>query len=96
MRGLTGASRACIYLGRWDDAIEEAQKALKASEEYLDNGLVAFAIWTIAMAYTWKGDLNRAIPYGEQAFQKASTPADKAWAGRGLGWALCRAGKTDR
>jgi class 3 adenylate cyclase/tetratricopeptide (TPR) repeat protein len=96
VRGLTGASRACICLGRWDEAIEEAQKALKVAEEYLDSGLIVFATWTIAMAYTWKGDLNRAILYAEQASQQASTPADKAWAGRGLGWALCRADKTDK
>ena len=28
--------------------------------------------------------------------QKASTPAYKAWAYRGLGWALCRAGEVNR
>jgi len=96
VRGLTAASRAYICLGRWDEAIEEAQKALKVAEEYLDNSLIVFSTWTIVMAYTWKGDLNRAILHGEQAFQKASTPADKAWAGRGLGWALCRAGNTNK
>ena len=48
------------------------------------------------MAYTWKGELNTAILFGEQAFQKASNPADKAWAGRGLGWALCRKSETHR
>jgi len=96
VRGLTAASRAYICLGRWDEAIEEAQKALQMAEKYLDKSLIVFSTWTIVMAYTWKGDLNRAILYGEQAFQKASTPADKAWAGRGLGWALCRAGNTNK
>jgi tetratricopeptide (TPR) repeat protein len=96
VRGLTAASRAYICLGRWDEAIEEAQKALKAAEEYLDNSLIVFSTWTIVMAYTWKGELDQAISYGEQALQKATTPADKAWAGRGLGWALCRAGNTNR
>jgi tetratricopeptide (TPR) repeat protein len=48
------------------------------------------------MTYTWKGDLARAIEYGELAVQKASTPADKAWAQRGLGWALCRSGEVNR
>ncbi len=28
--------------------------------------------------------------------QKAVTPSDKAWARRGLGWALCRAGEANR
>jgi tetratricopeptide (TPR) repeat protein len=96
VRGLCGASRACICLGRWDEAVEEAQKALKVAEESLDNSLVIFATWTLSMAYTWRGDLGRGVEYGELALQKASTPADKAWAHRGLGWALCRAGEANR
>jgi predicted ATPase/class 3 adenylate cyclase len=96
VRGLVAASRACICLGRWDEAVEEAQKALKVAEEFSDHSLIAFATWTLSMAYTWRGDLGRAIEYGELALQKASTPADKAWAHRGLGWALCRAGEANR
>jgi tetratricopeptide (TPR) repeat protein len=96
VRGLCGASRACIYLGRWDEAVEEAEKALKVAEESSDNSLVVWAVWTLSMAYTWKGDLGRAVEYGELALQKAVTPADKAWAQRGLGWALCRAGEANR
>jgi tetratricopeptide (TPR) repeat protein len=86
LRGLVGASRAYIYLGRWNEAVEEAEKALKVAEEASDHSLVAFTAWTLSMAYTWRGDLG----------QKAVTPADKAWTGRGLGWALCRAGETNR
>jgi class 3 adenylate cyclase/tetratricopeptide (TPR) repeat protein len=96
VRGLCGASRACICLGRWDQAVEEAQKALKVAEQSTDNSLVIFAAWTLSMAYTWRGDLGRGVEYGELALQKAVTPADKAWTGRGLGWALCRAGETKR
>ena len=48
------------------------------------------------MAYTWRGDLDRGIEYGELALQKAKTPAVKAWAQRGLGWALCRAGEATK
>jgi tetratricopeptide (TPR) repeat protein len=94
--GLCGTSRACIYRGRWDQAVEEAQKALKVAEESSDNSLIAFAVWTLSMAYSWKGDLGRGVEYGELALQKASTPGDKAWAYRGLGWALCRAGEVNR
>jgi tetratricopeptide (TPR) repeat protein len=96
VRGLCGASRAYICLGRWDQAVEEAEKALKVAEESLNNSLVVFAAWTLSTAYTWKGDLGRAVEYGELALQKAVTPADKAWAKRGLGWALCRAGEANR
>jgi len=96
VRGLSAASRANIYLGRWEEAVEDAQKAVKVAEESSDNSYAVFAIWTLSMAYTWKGDLDRAIEYGEQALQRASTPADKGWARRGLGWALCRAGEINR
>jgi class 3 adenylate cyclase/tetratricopeptide (TPR) repeat protein len=96
VRGLCAASRACICLGRWDEAVEEAQKALKVAEEFSDKSLVVFANWTLSLAYTWKGDFGRAVEYGELAWQKAVTPAEKAWAQRGLGWALCRAGELNR
>ena len=43
-----------------------------------------------------KGDLARAIECAELAVKKAETPADKGWARRALGWALCRAGETKR
>jgi len=96
VRGLGAAARACICLGRWDQAVEEAQKALKIAEESSDNSLVVFAVWILSMAYTWSGDLGRGVEYGELALQKAVTPADRAWALRGLGWALCRAGEATR
>ncbi|NIS70087.1 MAG: AAA family ATPase [Proteobacteria bacterium] len=96
VRGLVAASRAYICLGRWDEAVEESQKAIKIAEEFSENSLVVYATWTLSMCYTWKGDLARALEYGERAFQKASTPADKAWVQRGLGWALCRAGETNK
>ena len=96
VRGLCGASRACICLGRWGQAVEEAEKALKVAEESTDNSLVIFSAWTLSMAYIWRGDLDRGVEYGELALQKAVTPADTAWAHRGLGWALCRAGETNR
>jgi tetratricopeptide (TPR) repeat protein len=76
--------------------VEEAQKALSVAEEFSDNSLISFVAWNLSIAYTWKGDLARAIEYGELAVQKAPTPADKAWAQRSLGWALCRSGETTR
>jgi len=96
VRGLCAASRAYICLGRWDEAVKEVEKALRTAEESSDNSLVSFAAWTLSMAYTWRGDLNRGVEYGKMALQKAVTPADKAWAQRGLGWALCRAGEPNK
>jgi tetratricopeptide (TPR) repeat protein len=96
VRGLCAASRGYICLGRWDEAVQDAQEAFKVAEEFSDNSLIFFAGWTLSLACTSKGDLARAIEYGELMFQKASTPADKAWAQRALGWSLCRAGETNR
>jgi tetratricopeptide (TPR) repeat protein len=93
---LPAASRACSYLGRWDDAVEEAQKALSRAKEFSDNSLISFAAYNLSIAYSWKGDLSRAVEYGELAVQKAPTPADKAWAQRSLAWAWCRSGDTTR
>jgi tetratricopeptide (TPR) repeat protein len=93
---LSAASRACSYLGRWDEAVEEGKKALSVAEEFSDNSLISFVVGNLSIAYTWKGDLARAVECGELAIQKAPTPGDKAWAQRALGWAWCRSGETTR
>jgi tetratricopeptide (TPR) repeat protein len=93
---LSVASRACSYLGRWDEAVEEGKKALSVAEEFSDNSLISFVSWSLSIAHTLKGDLARAVEYAELAVQKAPTPADKAWAQRSLGWAWCRSGDTTR
>jgi class 3 adenylate cyclase/tetratricopeptide (TPR) repeat protein len=93
---LGAASRAYACLGRWDEAVEEAQKALSTAEKYSDNSMISFIAWNLSIAYTWKGDLAQAVEYGNLALEKAPTPADKAWAQRSLGWALCRAGEPNR
>jgi tetratricopeptide (TPR) repeat protein len=96
VRGVCAASRAYVCLNRWDEAVQDAQEAFKVAEEFSDNSLIVFAAFNLSLAHTSKGDLARAIEYGELMFQKASTPADKAWAQRVLGWSLCRAGETNR
>jgi tetratricopeptide (TPR) repeat protein len=93
---LSVASRACACLGRWDEAVEGAQKALSVADEFSDNSLISFVAWNLSIAYNWKSDLARAIEYGELAVRKAPTHADKAWAQRSLGWAWCRGGDTTR
>jgi class 3 adenylate cyclase/tetratricopeptide (TPR) repeat protein len=93
---LSVASRAYACLGRWNEAVKEAQKALSVAEEFSDNSLISFVTWTLSIAYTWKGDLAQAVEYGELAVEKAPTHADKAWAQRSLGWALCRAGEPNK
>jgi tetratricopeptide (TPR) repeat protein len=93
---LSAASRACSYLGRWDEAVEEGNKALSAAQECSDNSLISFVAANLSIAYTWKGDLARAVEYAELAIQKAPTPGNKAWAQRSLGWVWCRCGETTK
>ena len=66
------------------------------AQEYSDDGQISFAAWTLSVAYSFKGDLTRAVEYGELAVQKAPPGGDKAWAQRYLGWGLCRAGDLNR
>ena len=53
---LSIASRAYACLGRWDEAVEEAQKALSVAEEFSDNSLISFVAWNLSIAYTWRGE----------------------------------------
>ena len=96
VRALSAASRAYSHLGRWDEAMEAAQKALSVAEEFSNNSMISFAAWTLSIACTYKGDLARGIEYGELAVQKATTPYNKALGQRGLAWAWCRAGEPNR
>ena len=87
------AAWACTSLNRWDDAIENGEKALKKAEEYADNSLISFTASVICEAYCFKGELDQAIEYGELAIQKAPTPGDKLWAEGFLAMAWIRTGK---
>ncbi|MEE9419668.1 MAG: adenylate/guanylate cyclase domain-containing protein [Desulfatiglandaceae bacterium] len=89
---LIGASWAYSHTGSWDNAVKEAENGLGLAEEYSDNSLISFAAFSMSVAYTLRGDLSKALEYGELAVQIAPTPADKVWAQSGLTWALCRLG----
>ena len=96
MWAMGAATWAYECLGRWDQALEEANEALRVAEEYSDNSMISFANHQIAWVYTSKGDLERAIEYGGLAVQKAPTPADKVWTQILLAWVWCRAGELQR
>ncbi len=93
---LDGISWTYTFLGRWDEAVEEAKEALKVAEEFSNDSLICHANWIISIALSSKGDLNQAVKYGELAVEKAPTPADKIWAQGVLAWARCRAGEPHR
>jgi predicted ATPase/class 3 adenylate cyclase len=96
VRGLSGVQRAYSYLGRWAEAEEAGLKALSVAQQFSDSSMISIAASHLSLGYSWKGDLGRAVEYGELALQKASTPGDKARSQRSLGWALCRAGESNR
>jgi len=96
VRALVGASFAYAILGRWDQALEEAHRALKIAQKHSDNSLTSFATNPIVLTYLGKGEVNKAIEYAELGVKKASTLADKTWAQGWLASARCRTGELDR
>jgi predicted ATPase len=93
---LTGASYAYAFLGRWEDAVREGQKALRVGEEYADSSVISFAAFTLSAVYTFKNDLGQALEHAELAVQNAPTPGDKAWSQAYLAWVWCRRGEPYR
>jgi class 3 adenylate cyclase/tetratricopeptide (TPR) repeat protein len=94
--GLGGVSVAYSFLGRWDEAVKEAQEALTLAKEFSDNSMISFAVMILSVVYIYKGDCSKGLEYAELAVLKAPTIADKAWAQAFVAWALCRSGETRR
>jgi tetratricopeptide (TPR) repeat protein len=94
--GVSGASLALSWLGRWDEAVTEAEKAFRVGSQFADNSVIAFAAFVLSYAYTAKGDLRQGIAFGEMAVAKAPTTGDKVWSQSFLSWAWCRAGQPER
>jgi tetratricopeptide (TPR) repeat protein len=90
------ASLACTNLGRWDEALGEARKALSLAEEYADESSISYALSTISISFTSKGDPDQGLNYGELAVQKAPTPLDKALSHAVLASARCRTGEPQK
>jgi tetratricopeptide (TPR) repeat protein len=95
-RSVLIASFACTELGRWDEAIELGQGALKAAREFADSNLISWSAWTISVAYTCKRDLEKAIEYAELSLTAAHTPTEKVMAQAILAWAWCHTGESKK
>jgi tetratricopeptide (TPR) repeat protein len=93
---LSAAALAYGYLGRFDEGIEEARKAVTVAEKFRDATQLSFAAWALGFVYLWKGDLTRAIESSTLGVEKAPTPAERAWAQGALASAWCRAGECDK
>jgi tetratricopeptide (TPR) repeat protein len=87
---LAGISRAYSALGKWDQSIKNGMKGLRAAEEYSNNSLISFVAYSIAVAYTLKGEGAKAFEFAELSVEKAPTLGDRVYGQSGLAWALCR------
>jgi len=92
----SNGSLANAYLGRWNKAIEEGQKALSIAKECSNSSLICYALFYLSWAYSYKSDHNRAVEYGEFSVETAPTPADRTWSQTAFGHVLCRAGEQSK
>jgi tetratricopeptide (TPR) repeat protein len=89
-------SMAYTFEGRWDDALAESEREMRAAEELSDSSNICFAAMMLALNHAFRGDGGSAVRYGDLALQKAVTPADHAWASGFSGLARSRAGEPHR
>jgi len=93
---LTHASTAYSLLGRWEEALSEAQKALSIAQDYSDDSSISYSLSMISLSFTYRGDIDRALEYGEQAAQKAPTPLDRVMSQAALGLATLRTDEPEK
>jgi class 3 adenylate cyclase/tetratricopeptide (TPR) repeat protein len=93
---LSAAALAYGYLGRFDEGLREAHKAVAVAERFRDATQGSFAAWALGFVYLCQGDLERALEYAKLGVDKAPTPAEKAWAQGVLAGVWCRAGEFDK
>ena len=77
---LNACSLALSFLGRWDEAIQEGKRSLRAAREFSDNTLICQASFILGTAYALKGELGIAADHMEIALEKAKTPMDHGFA----------------
>jgi tetratricopeptide (TPR) repeat protein len=82
--------------GRWSDAVEECEEALRAGQEDDDPGNMSLSHFILCYAYTGEGRYEEAQSNGELAIQKAPTLAETAWSTLFFAPALCRIGQAER
>jgi class 3 adenylate cyclase/tetratricopeptide (TPR) repeat protein len=84
---------ACAWLGRWSDAVKYGKEVLELGQLYSDNTFLSAGASQLAMVYAFKGELDRAIEFGEVGVERAITPWDKTVSQAILAWVMCRAGE---
>ena len=84
------------FMGQWDAAVKEGERALKVAEEHSDASLASFATCSLCDAFNTRGDMAKALEVAQQAVEKASSPTDYLWSYVFLGWTLCRSGELEK
>ena len=90
------AADSYLYLGRWQKALQECQKALDTAQEYSNDSLISFSTAVFSMIHRFQGNQKKALECGQLAVDKAPTPFDKLVSQTALGGAYCNAGETSK
>ena len=85
-----------LFLGRVDDALLTAARALELGEEAGDPRLRSFAAWSRGMYLATRGDGAAAVSHCERALALSPDPANTAWAEGMLAFALAQGGRPER
>jgi tetratricopeptide (TPR) repeat protein len=96
VRPLLIGSYACTELGRWDEAVELGEKALRASREFANDNLISWSAWTLCLAFIGKRDLKGAVEYGDLGLATAHFPGDRVIAQAPAAFAWCLAGEPEK
>jgi class 3 adenylate cyclase/tetratricopeptide (TPR) repeat protein len=86
------SSLAINNKGQFDDALHDANKALKMAEKYPNDTLICLSFIAFAWVYVLKGDNANASKYIKRAFNIAKTPRDTILARSCYAWVLCHSG----
>ena len=78
-----------LYLGRWQKALDECQKANEVANKYSNDSLISLSLAIISMIHRFKGDQEKALKYSNLAVKAAPTPFDKLISTTALGAAYC-------
>jgi tetratricopeptide (TPR) repeat protein len=90
------AAFAYVFMGQWDAAVKEGERALKLAEAHSDASMASVAACSLSNAHTARGDIAKGLEFGQRAVEKAINPTDYLWSRTFLGWALCHAGESDK
>jgi tetratricopeptide (TPR) repeat protein len=90
---LTVTTYAYLWLGQWNQMVEEGRRAIEAAEKFSNSSMVSFAALALCQGYNYMGDHQRAIKYGELALQRASTVALRVWAQATLAYVQSTSGE---